>query len=87
MADFIGGNGIKFDSNKYFSLKLSLKQEDIAKLPVDNYGNVLLEVKESKPEHQTVKGATKYYIVKDDYAYSKLGEAKTGGKQASADPF
>jgi hypothetical protein len=84
MADFIGGSGIKFDSSKWFSLKLQLKQEDIAKLPTDNFGNVLLEVKEMKEDKQTVKGATKYYIVVDDYAYGKLKDAKT---PATADPF
>jgi len=60
------GNGWK----SKFGIHLHLKREQIAKLPVDKYGDILLEVCERREQDPRSKAT--HYIIVNDFLYERL---------------
>lgn len=69
------GNGWK----SKFGVRISLKIEKLKELPVNKWGDILLEVTERKEPDEKSKAT--HYVTVDDYAYQKLnGDAPTTAK-------
>lgn len=69
MANFVG---VGWETK--YSVNISLKKEELDKLPKDQYGNIFLCV--SKRKEQDEKNKSTHYVKVDDYRYEKLGLSK-----------